>query len=312
MKVMTGGWFPRSAKLRRARWQHAEGEIDAAALHAVEAEETQAAVRRQLDAGVDLLSDGQLDRADLVGSYVESFSGLEADGLVRCFGNRYYRPPRIVGKPARREPTSVRGWQAARAVTDREVCPQVTGPYTLMDWSFDEHFDSREDCCEALADLLAEDVAALVAAGATTIRIEEPALAERPDDFDLASRAFEPLLDASKDADVWLSLGLAVRPEVFRAACALPVHGIAVDGVNAGFAVARHLEALPEHKHVALGVLDVFDPTVESVETVRARIALVADRLPVERIWLAPDAGLHALSPEVAGRKLERLRESLS
>ena len=160
----TIGSFPRPVKLLRARWQFSEEEIEESALREVEEESIRTAVALQESLGLDLLVDGQLDRSDMVTHFADHLDGMEIGALVRCFGNRYYRRPKIVGPVGREAPIVVEAWKAAQALTERPVKAIVTGPYTLMDWSFDEHYGSREACCAALAEVVAAEVEDLLAA----------------------------------------------------------------------------------------------------------------------------------------------------
>ena len=101
LKTTTVGWFPKPLDLRRARWRFAEGEIDEAELHTAEARATRGALKLQEELGLDLPVDGQMDRGDAVTFFAEQLEGMEPAGLVRCFGNRYYRKPVITGRSPR-------------------------------------------------------------------------------------------------------------------------------------------------------------------------------------------------------------------
>jgi len=167
-------------------------------------------LKLQDELGIDLVVEGQMDRSDTVTFFAERLEGMELAGLVRCFGNRYYRKPRIVGAVTRERPITVESWKAVAQAASKPVKAILTGPYTLMDWSFDEHYGSREKCCMALADVVRAEAQDLVAAGAEEIEIDEQAIAavlvdESPASFDFGDeqlRYGEQVLgvDAIRDA----------------------------------------------------------------------------------------------------------------
>ncbi|TLZ69621.1 MAG: methionine synthase, partial [Methanobacteriota archaeon] len=105
--------------------------------------------------------------------------------LVRSYGNRYYKKPIIVDELGVRGPISVDWFRFAQALTKKPVKGMITGPYTMMDWSFDEFYGSREQACLAFAKLLHREAVALEAAGAKIVQVDEPALATRFDELPL-------------------------------------------------------------------------------------------------------------------------------
>jgi 5-methyltetrahydropteroyltriglutamate--homocysteine methyltransferase len=306
----TLGWFPKPVELRRARWRFAEGEIDEGELRAVEERATAEVLRAQEEIGIDLPTDGQMDRGDMMASFAECVDGMEPGGLVRVFENRYYRRPRIVGDVGRRGPITVERWKAAARVASRPLKAIVTGPYTLMDWSFDEHYGSRERCCLALAEVVRGEVADLVAAGAGEIEIDEPAIGVRPGEMGLVAEALgRAVAGAGRAGKVrtWTQVCYGDLGPVIDAVLALPVDGILFEAANSGGAVLRLLERVPEDKVVGIGVIDVLSPEVEGQDVVRERAQRALERIPRERLWLCPDAGLRTLAPETARRKLATL-----
>jgi 5-methyltetrahydropteroyltriglutamate--homocysteine methyltransferase len=304
----TFGWFPKPVALRRARWQHAEGEIDEAALRAVEQEATAAVMRAQEEAGLDLLVDGQMDRGDMVSHFMERLEGAEQGGLVRCFGNRYYRRPRIVGDLLRTGPVTVDAWKSADGRVDGTVKAILTGPYTLMHWSFDEHYPNREKCCEALAEAVGAEAEDLVSAGATEIEIAEPAIGSRPEEIDLATEAVRRVAGRIHGrARTWIHVAHGNLASVIGPILSMPVDGIELQLSDADAGMLDAIEGLPREKVLAAGVIDVLDPTVEEASTVRARAEAVLEKIGADRLWLAPDAGMHALDEGAVRGKLASL-----
>jgi 5-methyltetrahydropteroyltriglutamate--homocysteine methyltransferase len=301
----TVGWFPKPVELRRARWRFTAGEIDEDVLRAAEVQASRAALQLQEQVGLDLWSDGQMERSDPATFFAERLEGLEVAGLVRCFGNRYYKKPRVVDAVRRTGALTVDTWRAAQAGAAKPVKAILTGPYTLMDWCFDEHYDSRESCCMAFAEALGEEAEALVAAGAREIEFDERAISSRPGEMGLASRALARVTGPLRGrARTWAHLGygdlLPVLDQVFE----LPVDGLLLELVNSGCAVLPRLDRLPADKFLGAGVVEVHSNVVESEELVRGRVAELLRRVPPDRLWLMPDGGLRALDPQALLAKL--------
>jgi 5-methyltetrahydropteroyltriglutamate--homocysteine methyltransferase len=305
----TAGWFPRPAELRDARRRHAEGDLDDAALARVTDDATRAIVKAQERLGLDVLVDGQLGRADMISDFMAGLDGCEILGYVRCFDNRYYRLPRIAGALARREARTVAAWRvAAAAATKRPVKAVLAGPFTLMAWSSNEHYRSRETCCLALAEIVRAEAEDLLAAGATEIQIDEPAIGARVEELDLAAAALEHVAAALRPrARVWLHLAYGDPASALERIFRLPVDGVALELANSGGEAFDALDGLPGDKLLGAGVIDVLDPQVESADVLRARVARLLERVPAERLWLLPDAGLRTLAPAVAEAKLAAL-----
>jgi 5-methyltetrahydropteroyltriglutamate--homocysteine methyltransferase len=304
----TAGWFPRPAALRAAREAFDEGTLDEAGLGEAERAATREIVALQEGLGLDVLTDGQLARHDPVSWFVERLEGAQAGGTVRRFGHHYVRRPRIVGELSRPETLSVSSWSAAREAASRPVKAILTGPYALMDGSFDEHYGSRERCCGALAELVRAEVADLVAAGAPEIELAEPGLPARLEELDFAAAALARSIEpAAGRARTWIRLGCAdLRPLLPRLA-ALPADGLHLDLAHAGVEVLEALGALPAGKLLAAGVIDVLDRRVETPSEIAARIERVLRHSPAERVRAAPDGGLRTLDADTAAAKLRAL-----
>lgn len=309
----SAGWFPKSPALRRARWRHAEGEIELDALREAEGAARAEALRQQSALGLGQFVDGQFERGDMVSHFAEAFDGFDPGGLVRCFENRYYRRPRIVDAVARPRPVTLEAFEAfkklmAAAGSDRPLKAILTGPYTLMDWSFDEHYRSREACCMALAELLRDEAQALVDAGATEIQLDEPAISARPEEMPLVRRALECVTGAlAGKARSWTHVAYGRLDGCLDSLLSLPVDGFLLELTQTGDDVVRELDRLPKGKWLAAGVVDVLSSEVESPATIRRRAERLLRYVPAERLMLAPDGGLRALDTDVARAKLEAM-----
>jgi 5-methyltetrahydropteroyltriglutamate--homocysteine methyltransferase len=302
------GSLPRPRALARARWLHAEGELDDAALAETTTDALRAALARQERLGLDLLVDGQLDRGDMVTDFACALDGVERGGLVRCYGNRYYHMPRVTGPIAGRPEVGVRGWRRARALTERPLKASVTGPYTLMDWSGDEHYESRRDCCRAFSATIAAEVQALVEAGAEEIQLDEPAFPARRAEIDWALEAMGATLRAAAGrARTWAHVGYAQAELPWERLREVPADGVVLRVVDADPATLDGIEALAAEKSIVAGVVDAAVDDVEEAEPLRGRVDALLARVASDRLWLAPDGGLRGLDERAAWAKLEAL-----
>ena len=171
-------------------------------LNQLERKATEESIRRQERLDLDILVDGEMYRGDMVAYFAEHLEGFRIGGLVRSYGNRYYHKPIIASQVARPKPMTVDWFSYTQSLTDRPVKGMLTGPYTMLDWSFDEPYPSRRDAALALARVVRQEVEDLQAAGAQYIQIDEPAIHARPDEIEIAIEAMGVVtqgLDAQDD-----------------------------------------------------------------------------------------------------------------
>lgn len=180
------GSFPKPSYLQEARDRFYRGGVSAEELHHLERKATEEIIRRQEEIGLDILVDGEMYRGDMVTYFAERLEGFAISGLVRSYGNRYYRKPIAVGPIRRKDPVTIGWFKFAQGLTSKPVKGMLTGPYTIMDWSFDEYYPSRREFALALAEVVNQEARDLEAAGAKYIQIDEPAISTRLEEIDLA------------------------------------------------------------------------------------------------------------------------------
>jgi 5-methyltetrahydropteroyltriglutamate--homocysteine methyltransferase len=308
LKTTTAGWFPLPAELERVRRDHREGEADGATLRAAEERARDEALRLQAQVGLDVWVDGQHDRSDMVAFVAERIGGTEEGGLVRVFANRYYRRPVITGALVRHAPLTLDAWSRARSAASAPVKAVLTGPYTMMHAAADEHYGSRAGCCDAFAEILRDEVADLVAAGAEDVQLDEPAFGARPDETELAVRAIARVIEPAKGrARSWLWTGYADLRPVLPALLALPVDGLHLEMASSELELLEAIGHYPGDKLLAAGIVDVLDKSAESPEVLSRRVERLLRSVGADRLWLAPDAGLRALDVASARTKLQAL-----
>ena len=300
----TVGSFPKPPALERARAQRARGEITADALEALEREETARLIRAQEEIGLEVLVDGELYRGDMTTFFAERMDGFVISNPVRSYGNRYYRKPIAVGPIRRTKPLTVDWWRFAQSLTSKPVKGMLTGPYTMMDWSFNEHYRSREAMALDLAEAVREEALALEAAGARFIQVDEPAVSVRPEELPLAVRALGRAVEGIR-AKTITHICYGNFDVIYPALLDLPVDMIDLEMANSRYDLLDRFREHPFTKEIGLGVLDVHSHRVESKEEVKQGLRRALAVLRPEQIYVDPDCGLKTRTVEEARAKLE-------
>src|SRR3990172_497710 len=192
------GSFPKPENLLKARALLPKGKISAQELNKIEREATEFWIRTQEELDYDLLVDGEMYRGDMATYFAENVQGCEISEPVRSYGNRYYKKPIIVGPIERSGSVTVDWFQFAQSLTSRPIIGMLTGPYTMMDWSFNEYYPSRRRAAEAWAEVIRLEAQELEAAGAKFIQIDEPAISARVDELNLAIDTMGRVVDGLK------------------------------------------------------------------------------------------------------------------
>ncbi|MFB6163180.1 MAG: methionine synthase [Halococcoides sp.] len=259
-------------------------------------------------AGLDVVTDGEMRRNEMVEFFADRIAGYEFNGRVKVWGHNYFDKPSVVDSVEYDQPWLREEYEFTAAVTDSPVKVPITGPYTLASWSFDEHYGSEADLTYALADLVNQEIKDLVDAGARYIQIDEPALATTPDDHAIVGEALEHVVSGVPD-DVRLGLHVCygdysrIYPEILD----FPVEEFDLELANGDFEQIDVFKEPSFEKDLALGVLDVHDATVESVAEIEANIRKGLEVVPPERLTVSPDCGLKLLDREVAYQKMANM-----
>jgi 5-methyltetrahydropteroyltriglutamate--homocysteine methyltransferase len=297
------GSFPKPDYITKARAEFSRDKLPRQELQALEQKATEEWIRFQEDLGVDILVDGEMYRGDMAAYFAENLEGFELGGAVRSYGNRYYQKPIAIGTVRRPSPITVEWWQYAQSLTDKPVKGMLTGPYTIADWSFDEHYGSREDFVMALAEVIHAEAADLEAAGAQYIQIDEPAISVRPEEFDIARRAFE-VVTAGLSATTLTHICYGDFSTIYPAMLNLPVDNIDLEMANSGYVLLDSFRKAPFTKQLSMGVVDVHSHVMEPLEEVKAGIRNGLDLIPADRLFIDPDCGLKTRTVDEAKEKL--------
>ena len=305
----TVGSFPKPDYLTKARFQFSKEEISKNQLEQLEKKATKEWIDFQEEIGIDILVDGEMYRGDMVTYFAENFKGFEISGLVRSYGNRFYRKPVAVGEIERTNPVTVEWFKYAQSLTKKPVKGMLTGPYTIMDWSFDEYYPSRRDFCLRLAEVVHEEAKDLEAAGAKYIQIDEPAVSVRPEELDLAIEAMGIVTKGLK-AYTLTHICYGDFPKIYPRMLEIPVNQIDLELSNNEFDLLDLFKRSPFTSDIGLGVLDVHSHRTETTDEILNRIKKALKFIPKEKIYISPDCGLKTREVEEAKAKLRVMVEA--
>ena len=303
------GSLPKPEYLTKARTQARKGALDAKQLRALEERATREWITIQEELGIDILVDGEQYRGDMVAYFAEHLGGFKQSELVRSYGNRYYRKPIIVGKITRPTPITVDWWTFAQRLTKRPVKGMLTGPYTIMDWSFNEYYPSRRATTLAIAQIVRQEAKDLERAGAQYIQVDEPAISTRPEEMDLAIEALGIVtkgLKAKTITHICYGDFKTIGPKLHK----LPVDQIDLEFANRNFELLDFFKGKRFPKEIGLGVVDVHSHRTESLDEVAANLRKALTVFKPEQIYVDPDCGLKTRTPEEAKEKLRVVVEA--
>lgn len=309
LETTSVGSFPKPDYLAKARTAASRGEMEAAALRALEERATREWIKFQEDIGVDILVHGEMERGDMTTFFAEQLVGYGVSGLVRSYGNRYYRKPIIEDALERPRGMTIEFFQWTQSLTKKPVKGMLTGPYTMCDWSFDEYYASRRDAVLALARIVHQEVKDLEAAGARYIQIDEPAISTRPDEIDLAIEAMGIVTDGIKATTI-SHICYGDFAKIYPRVLSLPVDVLDLEFANSHFTNLEVFRRPKFTKKVSVGVVDVHTHVIETVKEVKEGIRKSLSVFDPEQVWIDPDCGLKTRSPQEAMDKMKVMVEA--
>jgi 5-methyltetrahydropteroyltriglutamate--homocysteine methyltransferase len=299
----TIGSFPQTAAIRAARAGFKRGSVDAAAYEAAMRAEIAHAIGRQEALGLDVLVHGEAERNDMVEYFGEQLDGFAftRHGWVQSYGSRCVKPPVIFGDVARPRPMTV-GWTVhAQSLSDKPVKGMLTGPVTILQWSFVR--DDQPRSCTALQIALAmrAEVADLEQAGVKIIQIDEPALREglplrraRWDDYlAWATRAFRVTAGVAADAtQIHTHMCYAEFNDILPQIAALDADVITIETSRSDMELLDGFGKFSYPNEIGPGVYDIHSPRVPGVDEMERLLRKAAQVIPPAQLWVNPDCGL--------------------
>ncbi|MER5194386.1 5-methyltetrahydropteroyltriglutamate--homocysteine S-methyltransferase [Streptomyces sp. NPDC002755] len=303
LPTTTIGSFPQTGELRTARADLRAGRIDTGGYEERIKAEIQEVVSFQEKAGLDVLVHGEAERNDMVQYFAEQLTGYLATehGWVQSYGTRYVRPPILAGDISRPEPMTVRWTTYAQSLTDRPVKGMLTGPVTMLAWSFVRDDQPLGDTGRQVALALRDEVDDLEAAGTSVIQVDEPALretlplraADRPAYLAWATEAFRLSTGGVRpDTQIHTHMCYAEFGDVVQAIDDLDADVISLEAARSHMQVARELASHGYPREAGPGVYDIHSPRVPSAEEAAELLRTGLRAIPAERLWVNPDCGL--------------------
>ncbi|MEB3817038.1 MAG: methionine synthase [Desulfurococcales archaeon] len=305
------GSYPKMPSAEDALRRRRKGEISEDEFREKIRDAIREVVADYLDAGIDIISDGEQSREDMVVYFAERLRGYAPGEWVRIFDNVYFRKPVIVGEVEWVEPMAVEDWEMAKEFSrGHPVKVILTGPYTMLEWSFDLHYRDRREAIVALAKAIRREVEEYIAKGADYVQIDEPALSTRPwrEEAELAGEALEYIfrgLSAKRIVHICFGRIERILPYILD----YPVDQFDLEFKNSNFRLLPYLKEYGFNKELGYGVVDVHSLQIETVEEIKEAIdkLMKLDIIGPEKVYVDPDCGLKRLPREVAREKLRNM-----
>ncbi|HAK49671.1 MAG TPA: 5-methyltetrahydropteroyltriglutamate--homocysteine S-methyltransferase, partial [Salmonella bongori] len=299
----TIGSFPQTTEIRGLRLDFKKGNLDANNYRTGIAEHIKQAIIEQERLGLDVLVHGEAERNDMVEYFGEHLDGFvfTQNGWVQSYGSRCVKPPVVIGDISRPAPITVEWAKYAQSLTDKPVKGMLTGPVTILCWSFPREDVSRETIAKQIALALRDEVADLEAAGIGIIQIDEPALREglplRRSDWDAylawGVEAFRINAAVAKDeTQIHTHMCYCEFNDIMDSIAALDADVITIETSRSDMELLESFEAFDYPNEIGPGVYDIHSPNVPSVEWIEALLKKAAQRIPAQRLWVNPDCGL--------------------
>jgi 5-methyltetrahydropteroyltriglutamate--homocysteine methyltransferase len=310
LPTTTVGSFPKPAYLIKARARYAAKKISGTALRELEEQATKETIELQERIGLDILVHGEMERGDMATYFAEKLEGFSISGPVRSYGNRYYRKPIVNGPIKRNGPMTVRVYELAQSMTQKPVKGMLTGPYTMCDFSFNNHYADRRSLTLAMAEVIAAEVRDLEQAGAEYIQIDEPAISTKPEELKLAIEAMGIITSGIKVKTIsHICYGdfKTIYPEILD----LPVDQLDLEFANSDFSHLDIFRDRPFTKEIAVGVIDTHSHIVETEEQVKDWINQALEVFPAEKVYIDPDCGLKTRTLAETEAKLRVMVEAV-
>jgi len=291
--------------LRRTIGALDKGEKSEADVRAAEDRMTELALAEQIEAGLDVVTDGQIRWYDSISHLAGKLQGIRINGLLRFFDtNTYFRQPVVHSAIERREPLVVDDFRFAAGKSSRRVKVVLTGPLTLARHSIEENAGAEGfgRLLEGYTEALAGEVTALVEAGATLIQLDEPVLVRNPGDVVQAEESLSALAARKGQAELWLALYFGNAAPIYDQLQKLPINGLCLDFTYSP-RLTEVVSAAGSAKTLALGLVDGRNTKLENAQFVARAIEKMTRRLATP-VYLTSSCGFEYLPRDRAQLKL--------
>ena len=303
LPTTTIGSFPQTAAIRNLRSRWRKGELDDAVYTEQLQQVTRDTIERQLKLGIDVLVHGEAERNDMVEYFGEQLDGVgfTKQGWVQSYGSRCVKPPLIYADVTRPKAMTVDWAEYAQSLTDRPVKGMLTGPVTILHWSFAREDISREQIATQLALAIRDEVVALERAGIGIIQIDEPAFREglplKRSDWahylDWAVAAFKLSAAGVRDeTQIHTHMCYSEFNDTIAAIAAMDADVITIETSRSRMELLNAFEDFDYPNEIGPGVYDIHSPNIPTVEAMVSLIEKAAQKIPVRQLWVNPDCGL--------------------
>lgn len=299
----TIGSFPQTLDIRQSRQRYRRGELDRAAYQQQMQTQIDYAISEQERVGLDVLVHGEAERNDMVEYFGEQLAGFifTRYGWVQSYGSRCVKPPIIYGDIERCQPMTVDWIRYAQSLTNKPVKGMLTGPVTMLNWSFVRDDQPRSTSCLQLALAIRDEVLDLEQAGVGIIQIDEAALREglplRQQDWqhylDWAINSFRISANGVADqTQIHTHMCYSEFNDIIEAIAAMDADVITIETSRSDMELLDVFNAFDYPNEIGPGVYDIHSPNIPTVSEIRTLMEKAAQRIPPERLWVNPDCGL--------------------
>jgi 5-methyltetrahydropteroyltriglutamate--homocysteine methyltransferase len=320
------GSFPQTEEIRRARRDFKAGRTDEATYKAAMKHEIEHCVREQEALGLDVLVHGEAERNDMVEYFGEQLEGyvFSQSGWVQSYGSRCVKPPILFGDISRPKAMTVEWITYAQSLTNKPMKGMLTGPVTILNWSFVRDDQPRSASCKQLALAIRQEVLDLEAAGVRIIQIDEAALREGlplrksqwAEYLDWAVESFRITANGvSNETQIHTHMCYSEFNDIIASIADMDADVITIETSRSDMELLDVFKTFKYPNEIGPGVYDIHSPNIPTQEHIIQLMKMAAERIPAERLWVNPDCGLKtrqwaevipALTNMVAAAKLLR------
>ncbi len=299
----TIGSFPQTQAIRQTRLDYRKGQLSAEAYQSAMQKEVEQCVREQEALDLDVLVHGEPERNDMVEYFGEQLEGfaLMQFGWVQSYGSRCVKPPILYGDVLHAHEITVDWIQYAQSLTDKPMKGMLTGPVTMLNWSFVRDDQPRSETCKQLALAIRDEVLALEKAGVAIIQIDEAALREGlplrksqwQDYLDWAILAFGITANGVRDStQIHTHMCYSEFNDIMTAIARMDADVITIETSRSAMELLDAFDQYQYPNEIGPGVYDIHSPNIPSVDAIIDLMKKAAQRIPVQRLWVNPDCGL--------------------
>jgi 5-methyltetrahydropteroyltriglutamate--homocysteine methyltransferase len=318
LPTTTIGSYPQTSAIRKARAELRSGEIDQAEYERRMKAEIADVIKLQEELGIDVLVHGEPERNDMVQYFAEQLDGFftTQNGWVQSYGTRCVRPPILYGDVSRPNPMTVEWIAYAQSLTDKPVKGMLTGPVTVLAWSFVRDDQPLADTANQIALAIRDETVDLQAAGIAIIQVDEPALREllplrakdKDDYLTWAVGAFRLATSGVDDAtQIHTHLCYSEFGEVIGAIADLDADVTSIEAARSHMEVLDDLNAAGFGNSVGPGVYDIHSPRVPGTQEMAESLRAALRAVPAQRLWVNPDCGLKTRRPDEVTASLRNM-----